>query len=219
MTDLNGFYLGEQRLHIVVVSPSSIMFRKKSSVQSNDSQSSRRKIGACESRALEEMRAQKSTGAKMGESEVEMKETPPAAPPPTAPPPTPPAPTAPPPTAQHPSVPTIAEEGGDVDVTPGPTPRVASAENLPHTGGRRISSVEAVKGAPPPKRTSVVVFETPDVRKPSRKTSSWWRNLVMDDDKVSGVPTPEIVVTNENQGANGALDEHHRNISTISMGD
>ncbi|EPB78350.1 hypothetical protein ANCCEY_02580 [Ancylostoma ceylanicum] len=120
---------------------------------------------------LTEMRSFVATGAKMGESEVEMKETPPAAPPPTAPPPTPPAPTAPPPTAQHPSVPTIAEEGGDVDVTPGPTPRVASAENLPHTGGRRISSVEAVKGAPPPKRTSVVVFETPDVRKPSSYAS------------------------------------------------
>ncbi|KAL6739859.1 hypothetical protein Aduo_013261 [Ancylostoma duodenale] len=52
-----------------------------------------------------------------------------------------------------------------------------------------------------------------------RKSSSWWRNLVMDDDKISEVPTPEVVVTNENQGANGALDEHHRNISTISMGD
>ncbi|KAL6739860.1 hypothetical protein Aduo_013262 [Ancylostoma duodenale] len=116
------------------------------------------------------------TGANMGESEVEMKETPPAAPPPaapapTAPPPTAPPTTVPPPSSHHPSVPpTIAEEGGEggnVHVSAGPTPRIASAENPPHSG-RRISSVEAVKGAPPPKRTSVVIFETPDVRKPSR---------------------------------------------------
>ncbi|KJH44911.1 hypothetical protein DICVIV_09064 [Dictyocaulus viviparus] len=42
-----------------------------------------------------------------------------------------------------------------------PVVRVSRIESLP-SFGRRVSSVEAVKDAPPPKRQSVVVFETPD---------------------------------------------------------
>ncbi|VDM58946.1 unnamed protein product [Angiostrongylus costaricensis] len=45
-----------------------------------------------------------------------------------------------------------------------PVGRIAHMEN-PLTK-RRVSSIEVVKGAPPPKRqSSVVVFETPDIPK------------------------------------------------------
>ncbi|CAB3406766.1 unnamed protein product [Caenorhabditis bovis] len=83
--------------------------------------------------------------------------------------------------------------------------------------GRRVSSVEPVKNAmPPTKKASVVIFETPDSPKQDRKASSWWRNLMMDDDKTAP-PHPEIVISPEN-AANG-LDSNHRNISTTSVGD
>ncbi|CAD6196850.1 unnamed protein product [Caenorhabditis auriculariae] len=46
--------------------------------------------------------------------------------------------------------------------------------------------------------------------------SSWWRNLVMDDDKTAP-PQPEIVISPEFRG-NG-LDERNRNMSSASVGD
>uniref|UniRef100_A0A0K0DHA5 Uncharacterized protein n=1 Tax=Angiostrongylus cantonensis TaxID=6313 RepID=A0A0K0DHA5_ANGCA len=54
-----------------------------------------------------------------------------------------------------------AEDGKPVSA---PVARIAHMEN-PLTK-RRVSSVEVVKGAPPPKRqSSVVIFETPDIPK------------------------------------------------------
>ncbi|WKY05729.1 hypothetical protein Q1695_006157 [Nippostrongylus brasiliensis] len=107
-------------------------------------------------------------------------------------------------------------QAGEVLDVPGQTARFARIDNLPRIG-RRVSSVEAVKGAPPPKRQSVVVFETPDtpiIQKPS----SWWRNLVMDDDKTAKpISPPEIKV--DSSAVNGGLDERNRNISSASVGD
>ncbi|CAI5448009.1 unnamed protein product [Caenorhabditis angaria] len=83
--------------------------------------------------------------------------------------------------------------------------------------GRRVSSVEAVKNAmPPTKKASVVIFETPDSPNQERRASSWWRNLMMDEDKTIP-PQPEIIISPEHAG-NG-LDERSRNMSTASVGD
>ncbi|KAK6748464.1 hypothetical protein RB195_001218 [Necator americanus] len=57
---------------------------------------------------------------------------------------------------------------------------------------------------------------------PILKGSSWWRNLVMDDDKTrapKAPPTAPEIIIGDNQALNGSLEERHRNISTISMGD
>ncbi|VDM77993.1 unnamed protein product [Strongylus vulgaris] len=82
----------------------------------------------------------------MGDREVELKETPPAA---ADTPPSPPVSAVPPRMVEE----SVAETGS--------SPQAGQVENLPR-GGRRVSSIEPVKGAPPPKRASVVVFETPD---------------------------------------------------------
>ncbi|CAI2349879.1 unnamed protein product [Caenorhabditis sp. 36 PRJEB53466] len=103
----------------------------------------------------------------------------------------------------------------------GNAPPAASAirnkVDVPPGFGRRVSSVEVVKNAmPPTKKASVVIFETPDTPKTERKASSWWRNLIMDDDKTAPAQ-PEIIISPEHAG-NG-LEDRHRNISTASVGD
>nr|CDJ93121.1 Amino acid permease-associated region domain containing protein [Haemonchus contortus] len=88
---------------------------------------------------------------------------------------------------------------------------MARIDNMPRVG-RRVSSIEAVKGAPPPKRQSVVVYETPD--SPPAQSSSWWRSLIMDDDKALAKAPPESV-TEKTAG----LEERDRNISSASVPD
>ncbi|VDO98275.1 unnamed protein product [Heligmosomoides polygyrus] len=92
----------------------------------------------------------------MGDQGVELKESPPKTD--TAPPSPPPPP---------PPLTTTIPEKQDVPVIPAHTARFARIDNLPRIG-RRVSSVEAVKGAPPPKRQSVVVFESPDTPPPTQ---------------------------------------------------
>uniref|UniRef100_A0A7I4YMT1 Amino acid permease-associated region domain containing protein n=2 Tax=Trichostrongylidae TaxID=6315 RepID=A0A7I4YMT1_HAECO len=106
-------------------------------------------------------------------------------------------------------------EGQDPPAVPVPaahTARMARIDNMPRVG-RRVSSIEAVKGAPPPKRQSVVVYETPD-SPPAHRSSSWWRSLIMDDDKALAKAPPESV-TEKTAG----LEERDRNISSASVPD
>lgn len=142
----------------------------------------------------------------MGDQGVELKESPPKTD--TAPPSPPPPP---------PPLTTTIPEKQDVPVIPAHTARFARIDNLPRIG-RRVSSVEAVKGAPPPKRQSVVVFESPDTPPPTQSKTSWWRNLVMDDDKTTKASiSPEINI--DSSAVNGGLEERNRNISSASVGD
>ncbi|KAK5965721.1 hypothetical protein GCK32_007540 [Trichostrongylus colubriformis] len=130
----------------------------------------------------------------MGDQGVELKESPP------------PVNSSPPPEAEKSdSAPTAPAETAPA--------RLARADLMPRIGGRRVSSIEAVKGAPPPKRQSMVVFETPDSPPPHRSLS-WWRNLVMDDDKALAKAPPEAVPEKIN-----GLEEHNRNVSSASVGD
>ncbi|KAK6748463.1 hypothetical protein RB195_001218 [Necator americanus] len=71
-------------------------------------------------------------------------------------------------------------------------------------------------------RCTGTIFKVIFFRYPQKKGSSWWRNLVMDDDKTrapKAPPTAPEIIIGDNQALNGSLEERHRNISTISMGD
>ncbi|KAK6748462.1 hypothetical protein RB195_001218 [Necator americanus] len=102
-------------------------------------------------------------GEVMSDREVELKETPPAK---VELKETPTAKDPPPSVTVLPAIPPKVVEGIAADIEP--TQRLSSSENLPRTG-RRVSSIEVVKGAPPPKRASVVVFESPDTPPPTQK--------------------------------------------------
>ncbi|VDO40852.1 unnamed protein product [Haemonchus placei] len=78
----------------------------------------------------------------MGEQGVELKESPPVV-------------------NSHPPSEVEGQDPPAVPVPAAHTARMARIDNMPRVG-RRVSSIEAVKGAPPPKRQSVVVYETPD---------------------------------------------------------
>ncbi|XGW28790.1 hypothetical protein V3C99_008520 [Haemonchus contortus] len=128
----------------------------------------------------------------MGEQGVELKESPPVV-------------------NSHPPPEVEGQDPPAVPVPAAHTARMARIDNMPRVG-RRVSSIEAVKGAPPPKRQSVVVYETPD--SPPAQSSSWWRSLIMDDDKALAKAPPESV-TEKTAG----LEERDRNISSASVPD
>ncbi|XGW28789.1 hypothetical protein V3C99_008520 [Haemonchus contortus] len=129
----------------------------------------------------------------MGEQGVELKESPPVV-------------------NSHPPPEVEGQDPPAVPVPAAHTARMARIDNMPRVG-RRVSSIEAVKGAPPPKRQSVVVYETPD-SPPAHRSSSWWRSLIMDDDKALAKAPPESV-TEKTAG----LEERDRNISSASVPD